>query len=249
MCEKIANEHTGDADTNIPVWQQDILKNCRLWLSNLPEMNDKSSDEKDEPDLYSFFEQLSVLKSDFRKNSRRSHETFNRFGEHLDEFQGVLDSLMQRIETLSQNRGSTEILARQGLLLQMVELYERLSLFERKLQEMAASSSATKQSFCEKLRRLFTGKGQDSASAITANIHEGFSLILFHFEGFLTKEGVSRIQAVGTLFDPSFMIAVGTVATADMPPNTVYEEISSGYLYGDHLLKLAKVTVTKGKEL
>jgi molecular chaperone GrpE (heat shock protein) len=45
------------------------------------------------------------------------------------------------------------------------------------------------------------------------------------------------------------MIAVGTVETDAFPPNTVWEEISGGYLYGEHVLKLAKVTVTKRKEL
>jgi molecular chaperone GrpE (heat shock protein) len=39
------------------------------------------------------------------------------------------------------------------------------------------------------------------------------------------------------------------VETDDVPPDVVYEEISGGYLYGERILKLAKVTVTKRKEL
>ena len=44
------------------------------------------------------------------------------------------------------------------------------------------------------------------------------------------------------------MTALGTVETDAYPPNTVFEEISGGYRYGKHILKLAKVTVTKRKE-
>ena len=133
MYEEIEHERADDSGDEIPLWKKSILDNCRLWLSNLQEIPDISGVEENEPDLYSFYEQLCVLRNEFRKNSRRSHELFSSFGEHLEEFQGVLDSLMQRTDRLSQNQDSSEILARQGLLLQMVELYERLRLFGGKL--------------------------------------------------------------------------------------------------------------------
>jgi len=250
MCDKIEDGHTGDVGDEILQWKQDILNNCRLWLSNLQEMPDVSGfeEKENEPDLYSFYEQLCVLKSEFRKNSRRSHEMFSRFGEHLEEFQGVLDSLMQRMDRLSQNQEGTEILARQGLLLQMVELYERLRWLERKFKEIG-TSEATGETLYERIRRFFAGKRQAPATGISGSLRDGFSLLLSHFEGFLAGEGVSRIQAAGASFDPTIMVAVGTVETDDVPPDVVYEEISGGYLYGERILKLAKVTVTKRKEL
>jgi len=247
MYEEIENDGVFDAGDEKHLWKKNILDNCRLWLSNLQENPDISEVEENEPDLYSFYEQLCVLRNEFRKNSRRSHELFSSFGEHLEEFQGVLDSLMQRTDRLAQNRDSSEILARQGLLLQMVELYERLMLFSGKLEKCVPADDAS-QSLRERIKGVFAVRRQAPAAGISASIRDGFFLTLSHFEGFLTSEGVSRIQAVGAPFDPAIMMAVGTVETDDCPPDIVHEEISGGYLYEGRVLKLAKVNVTKRKE-
>lgn len=270
MCEELKDNPAGDAgeeenraenrhDVLAPSasqpeemfpWEDEIVGNCRLWIENLKDLPDVFVTEE-EPDLYSFYEQLCVLRSEFRKNSRRSHETFSQFGNHLQEFQAVLASLSQRLDTLSQERDSTEILARQRVLVQMVELFERLRWLGKKLEEIPATPRHATEVFMpvfwKRIKRFFAGK-QKAPGGTTDSLREGFSLILAHFEEFLSSEGVSRIIATGTAFDPTVMIAVGTVETDACPPNTVFEEISGGYLYGKHVLKLAKVTVTKRKE-
>jgi molecular chaperone GrpE (heat shock protein) len=90
--------------------------------------------------------------------------------------------------------------------------------------------------------------GHDAASC-PHSVIDGFFLTMSHFDEFLAGVGVRRTATTGAPFDPSVMIAVGAVATDACPPHTVVEEISGGYLYGDHVLKLAKVTVSKQKEL
>jgi molecular chaperone GrpE len=272
MREKIKDNHAGDDDgeENRPEngyddyllvpsanhseemfpWKDEITENCRLWIENLQEMPNVSI-TKEEPDLYSFYEQLCILRSEFRKNSRRSHETFSQFGDHLQEFQVVLETLSQRLDILSQEQDSTEILARQKVLLQMVEIFERLRWFGKKLEEITTVPQQATEGFMlvfrEGIKRLFAGS-QKTRSGILDSVTEGFSLTLAHFEEFLAGEGIARIKATGTAFDPSVMIAVGTVETDACPPNTVWEEISGGYLYGENVLKLAKVIVTKRKD-
>jgi molecular chaperone GrpE len=230
-----------------PSWKREILDNCHAWLSDLPEMPGLTrSDSANEPDLYSFYEQLCILRNEFRKNSRRSHELFSQFGDHLEEFQSVLDAVTERTERLSHGLDSAQDLARHGLLLQMVELYERLRLFGEKMAEIGISA-AEKPGFGKMIKGLFTGK-ESSPSGIPGSMQEGFGMILSHFHGFMEKEGVFRIRTTGEPFDPSVMVAVGTVDTADCPSGIVYEEISGGYLYGDQIIMLAKVTVAKSKE-
>ena len=270
MCEELKDNPAGDAgeeenraenghDVLVPPtsqpdemfpWKDEILRNCRLWIENLKDLPDVSVAEE-EPDLYSFYEQLCVLRSEFRKNSRRSHETFSQFGDHLQEFQAVLETLSQRLETLAKEQDGTVFLARQGLLVQMVELFERLRWLGKKLEEIPATPQYATEVFMlvfwKRIKRFFAGR-QKAPGGITDSLREGFPLILAHFEEFLSSEGVNRIIATGTAFDPTVMIAVGTVETDACPPNTVFEEISGGYLYGKHVLKLAKVTVTKRKE-
>lgn len=231
-------------------WKDEIASNFRLWIENLQEIPSVSI-RSEEPDLYSFYEQLCILRSEFRKNSRRSHETFNQFGDHLEEFQVVLDSLAKRLERIGTEQDSTESLARQGLFVQMVELFERLWWLGAKLKENGATSQRDRTvfglNFSERIKGLFAGR-QKPPGGIPDSIREGFSLILSHFEEFLACEGVTRIKTTGMAFDPTVMMALGTVETDACPPNTIFEEISGGYRYGEHILKLAKVTVTTRKE-
>ena len=248
MCKEIENERAGTPGEEIPPWKQDIMDNCRLWLSCLREAPDVSGVEENDPDLYSFYEELCVLRNEFRKNARRSHELFSRFGEQLEEFQGVLDSQMRRTERLSQNQDSTEILARQELLLQMAELYERLRIFGEKLKGLGIPE-ATKPSLRARIEGIFAGRPPaPAAGGVPQNLRDGFSLTLSHFQGFLAAAGVSRIEAAGEPFDPAVMVAVGTLETDDYPPDFVCEEISGGYLYRERVLTLAKVVVAKRKE-
>ena len=263
MCEELTS--------GVP-WKDEIASNFRLWIDNLEELPTVSV-ESEEPDLYSFYEQLCILRSEFRKNSRRSHETFTQFAEHLEGFQVVIDSLAKRLERIGAEQDSTDFLVRQGLFLQMVELFERLRWLGEKLKENEAvsltppigvfrppigvQSGRTVFGFnlLERIKGLWAGwhlsplSGSQPASGIPASISEGFTLILAHFEEFLAGEGVARIETMGMVFDPTIMIALGTVETNTCPPNTISEEISGGYRYGAHVLKLAKVTVTKRKEL
>jgi len=268
-----------------PPWQDKILDHCRIWMEELQE-EPVLAEAEEQPDLYSFYEQLCVLRSEFRKNSRRSQETFLQFGEHLGEFKGVMTSLAQRLDNLTREQENTEFLARQGILLQIVEIHERMRRFDEKLKEMNAPPPAAQAVARPGLWERMLGRGipkvtpcsmvsprgrdkredQDKqvnqtnrqakpdkwghdAASCPHSVIDGFFLTMSHFDEFLAGVGVRRTTTTGAPFDPSVMIAVGAVATDACPPHTVVEEISGGYLYGDHVLKLAKVTVSKKKEL
>jgi len=232
--------------------KDDVIRNCRLWLEDVEEIDHGSepAPDSEEPDLYSFYEQLSVLGSEFRKNSRRTHETFSGFGESLDEFQDVLTSLSRRLDAISKEKDEADMSSRQELFLPMVELYERFRRIDDRLKEESGSAKqgqATHVSrLClrDRIARIFSGK-EKPRGTVRDSVAEGLSLALSHFEGFLTGNGIYRIAALGSVFDPFSMIAVGTVETATAEPDTVFEEIEGGYMYGDRVLKFAKVTVAK----
>ncbi len=248
------NDDNGLFAATTPPWQDEILDNCRRWLEDIQEEPDIAGTEE-QPDLYSFYEELCVLRNEFRKNSRRSHETFHQFGEQLGDFKGVMTSLAQRLENLTREQESTEILARQEILLQIVEIHERMLRFDEKLQEMnrehlvpGCPPGLWKRLLGRDWDKQMDQTERQEKQGIHADLREGFFLIMFHFDEFLARLGVRRTATRGTPFDPSIMIAVAAVATDACPPHTVLEEISGGYLYGDHVLKLAQVTVSKQKE-
>jgi molecular chaperone GrpE len=75
----------------------------------------------------------------------------------------------------------------------------------------------------------------------------GVDLISKQLTGVLEALGVKPIVAIGEQFDPHIHEAVVTEATDDYEPDTVMQEIVSGYRLGDKLIRPALVKVaTKG---
>lgn len=59
----------------------------------------------------------------------------------------------------------------------------------------------------------------------------------------LATEGVTRIEAVGKPFDPTYHEAIATVESPDHESDTVVEELEAGYTLGDKVVRPARVRV------
>jgi molecular chaperone GrpE len=60
----------------------------------------------------------------------------------------------------------------------------------------------------------------------------------------LKKFGVTTIETMpGTPFDPAFHQAMRQVESAELPANTVVEELQKGYLINERLLRATLVSV------
>ena len=259
MCEELDRENGSVANAaagELPDWKRTILANCWSWLAALPSTPPPAwlvdgtaagGEGARHPDLYSFYEALSVLRNEARRNGRRSHELFSSFGEHLGELQETLTVLEQRLESLAQWQEGATAAARRELLLPLAELHERLCRFAAKLAQLSPPSMA-RPGLRERLHYLFRGQRPPAVEAIPDAIRDGFALILDNCTALLAAAGVRRLETVGTPFDPTVMIAVGTQVTDAVAPDYVWEEVSGGYLDGERPLVLAKVIATKRKE-
>lgn len=76
----------------------------------------------------------------------------------------------------------------------------------------------------------------------------GVQAILRQLQDFLTREGVTGIEAVGQPFDPNFHNAVLRHETTEYPENTVVEELQKGYTLGKRVLRPSMVKVAAGTE-
>jgi len=72
---------------------------------------------------------------------------------------------------------------------------------------------------------------------------DGMALIFRQLLDELRKEGLVSVDTVGEPFDPEVHEAVLTTADADLPPNTIVEELQRGYLLHQRLLRPALVKV------
>ena len=235
----------GHPEPSPQAWQETLESNFRQWLQRVQEIPE-GGESAGGPDLYSFYEELCVLRNEFGKNARRSHETFSRFGDNLTSFQDVMQSLSARLEKLSRDEDAAGQLLNRDLFLSIVEMYDRLNRLLLRLDAYATDTKSEKPSIWKRILAVLAGKASSEDVSLDS-LREGVAIVISHFEALLEKEGISKIETEGIFFNPLFMTAVGTVATEGCAPGMVVEELSGGYLYGETILKLAAVTVSKLK--
>ncbi|OGW62617.1 MAG: nucleotide exchange factor GrpE [Nitrospirae bacterium RBG_16_64_22] len=73
---------------------------------------------------------------------------------------------------------------------------------------------------------------------------QGVELTYKHLLDTLARFGVTPVESLGKPFDPACQQAMSQIP-ADVPENTVVQEIQKGYRYNDRLLRPALVIVSK----
>jgi molecular chaperone GrpE (heat shock protein) len=216
-------------------WKQDISERIDEWLDRLngEEPADLAPTGEQTPDLYAFFEALCVLRSEVRKSTRRSHDTFVRFGESLTAFESTLQSLTERLGEERQQRDRLERIADRDLLTPFAQMLERLNRLEDRLDRPPDVGLLS-------ARRRWA----DAWSSL----RQGFVLLREHYEMLLNEKGVVPMETVGRAFDPKTMKAVAVEESDTLAHNTVIEELAAGYLHKGDVLKFAevKIAVRKG---
>lgn len=75
-------------------------------------------------------------------------------------------------------------------------------------------------------------------------IKEGIQLIYNKFFKTLEDQGVKKIEAVGKPFDVEFHEALMQKPDDSVPPHTVLDELETGYMYKDRVIRHSKVIVS-----
>ncbi|MGA9236485.1 MAG: nucleotide exchange factor GrpE [Desulfobacterales bacterium] len=212
-------------------WKREISERFQEWLNRLDEEMAAEAETPQErvPDLYSFYEALCVLGGDVRKSTRRSHETFVRFGETLEGFETMLRSLGERLTEERQQRGRLEITARREFLVPFAEMLERLNRLENRLARPPDVGLLS-------ARRKW--------AEAWSSLRQGFVLLREHFELLLREEGILPMETVGQPFDPTKMKAVAVEENDTLAHNTVVEELAAGYFHKGDVLKFAEVKIS-----
>ena len=76
----------------------------------------------------------------------------------------------------------------------------------------------------------------------------GLELVHERFVGLLVADGIQPIDPLGKPFDPHRHVAVDTVESSDIPPNTVAKVTRKGYRQGKRIIRYAEVIVARAPE-
>ena len=76
-------------------------------------------------------------------------------------------------------------------------------------------------------------------------IKEGVQLIYNKFVKTLDDQGVKKMESIGKPFSVEFHEALMQRADDSVPPHTVIDELETGYMYKDRVIRHAKVIVSE----
>lgn len=74
---------------------------------------------------------------------------------------------------------------------------------------------------------------------------EGIKSMARALESSFAQIGITRIESIGEQLNPMFHNAIQVMDVADKQSNTIVEEMQTGYMFGDTVLRTAMVVVAK----
>ncbi len=211
-------------------WKQNLRDDFERWLATveeIPEAEDQDADTE-EPDLYSFYGQLTAMGAESRKGNRRTAEAFSQWGDILARLAGEWDSFREPLKRLAALDSRKDELSRAHCLV-LVEMFDRMQRVARAFESPPPTRWWRDDSGWQK-----AWETQEHA----------FDILLGHLEAFLKKEGVVRIETKLRPFEPAVMTAVAADPDLSRPHHTVIEEIAAGYQRHGELLRPAQVKVS-----
>ena len=227
-------EDAAQDDDEVRDWKDQMRTEFEAWLETvdaIPDLDADDQDAPDAPDLYSFYAQWAAANAEARKGNRRTAEAFSQWGDTLARFDGDLKLLREQWQRLS-TATATEGLSRPHCLV-LVELLDRM-------RRVATAFESTPQ-------RPWWG-GDGAWRQAWENQRQAFDILCGHFEGLLRKEGVTRLEALGQIFDPATMTAVAAESDPNRSAQTVLEELAPGYRLRGELLRPAQVKVNQASK-
>ncbi len=181
-------------------------------------------------DLYSLFVEMAGLRSEVRTESRLVKEA-------LEQFRGVFETLQTghatMVQELERARAETRDQAKttlRPLLLEVIDLRDRL------LAALTLSGTVQTGWLDRVLRRNVSG-GEAW--------QEGLRLTLRRLDQVLFDRRVVPMRLEGQPFDPLRARAVAIVADGTARDGTVIEEVRTGFLWDEQVLRTAEVVVSQ----
>lgn len=214
-------------------WKAKSLSDFQDWLIDLPEdLSPTQSATLDSCDLYTILSEFSALRQEIKMQNRAQSRAINTLSETLDEYERTSNLFKERTE---------------GIAL----LEERI-----RTTSIQASEKRTVMPFLDMRDALV--RGYDSCKRISENtsllrpspkgiesIIEGYEMAIRRFDRALASVDIKPLECFGKPFDPKTMRAVGTKSVKDYADGIVVEEMLTGFIRKQEIIRLAEVTVNK----
>ncbi len=203
MFSKYFGKHK-KVDDKLEAWKEGIEHYFKQWMNELTEIPEVKL-PPDVPDIYSFYQELCVLRNEIRKGGRRNQDLLTRFGEGLSGFQQTLEEIQDslcRMDMDNEKRGS-RLDGNKPIFLPLVDILERMERLMGRLESSPENILSEERNsggwkarfirFLEK-RSSTTSDNLDNWVKAWNRLKEGFEITISHLDSLLKKEGVKRLE-------------------------------------------------------
>jgi len=186
----------------------------------------------DQPDLAALFSDLVGLKTEVKAESRQFKATLNTLAEAVAQLKNDNQALAEALAVSSERAQQQLCEMERMMLLDWLDIYDRLSEGYKALQHY------------QPVNTLFNHSKKQDLHFIES-VDRGQEITLQRFEQLLKRRKVYPITCVGQPFDAERMntIAIGSDPQFDI--GIVLEELRTGFMFEDQVLRLAEVKVNK----
>ncbi len=210
-------------------WRDRVLEDFRRWIGELVETEPPDRTARPaEPDLHGLYAELAALRQEVRLQNREQARTGKELAKAADRYDGAVKSMSLRERDLVAFEKRVAHETENRCLRSMLDVRDNLARGHA-----AASAIGNRRGFL--LRRP---RGIDS-------IAEGYGIALRRFDQMLAGFGVDRMKTTGRPFDPRTMQATELRRSSVIEDGVVVEELRSGFMRGEELLRLAEVAVNR----
>lgn len=186
----------------------------------------------EQPGLSTLLAEMAGLKAEVKAESRQFKSTLEALDSALAAVQDDNKVLAAELAAQHVRREQQQREAQRAMLLDIVDIYDRLSTGLEVLQNYRPVASLFKHSKKKDVRFINDFKA-------------GQTMTVRRFEQVLQRYQVRAIDCVGKLLDPVTMTAVETAHDPKFANGIVLEELRKGFFFYDQVLRLAEVKVNK----
>ena len=198
----------------------------------LEQEHSESLAHHEQPDLNTLLSELTGLKAEVKVESRQFKNTLDTLSSALETVQDDNKALSAELAAYSDRQEKQQAEMMRSMLLEMVDIYDRLTTGVDVLQNYRPVSALFKHSRKKDVHFIERFK-------------EGQLMTIRRFEQLLQSHQVRAIDCVGKILDPITMSAVETGEDTKLNNGIVLQELRKGFLYQDQVLRLAEVKVNK----
>ena len=215
-------------------WKEKLFEDFSAWLAALPE---KPSTEKvttgepttmDACDLFTLLSEFTALRQEIRIQNREQGKTLSTLTGFIEAYQETSNLFKDRTRALSELEENIRKSSEKRTVLPFLEVRDALVRGLGATTAMAATKSFFRPA----------PKGIES-------VVEGYEMAIRRMDRALTSVNVMAVETVGNRFDPKTMKALDKRRVSGMEKGWVVEEMLTGFVCGQQVLRTAEVVVSE----